>query len=278
MRHRLIYGLTFHPGYQTNGHPFRLQQRSVGKPDRTNRVSRFTVARQAPHSIDSASEHIILEWKSAGHDGGDLAFGLDGMLYITSGDGTSDSDGWVSGQDVSNLLATLLRIDVDHVEAGRTYSVPSDNPFIGLPNARPEIWAYGFRNPWRMTVERKTGHVWVGNNGQDLWETAHFVRRGENYGWSVYEGSHPFYLNRPRGPTPIVKPTIEHHHSEFRSLTGGIVYYGDKLPDLNGVYVYGDYSTGKIWGARHDGHRLTWQAGIDGHVVADCGVRPGPEG
>jgi uncharacterized repeat protein (TIGR03806 family) len=255
---RLVYGLTFHPRYRTNGYLFVFSNGPTGKDDRTNRISRFTVVREAPHRCDPASERIIIEWKSAGHDGGDLAFGNDGMLFISTGDGTSDSDGWVSGQDVSNLLAAVLRLDVDHPDPGRLYSVPADNPFVRFPGARPEIWAYGFRNPWRLTVDRKTGHLWVGNNGQDLWETAYFVRRGDNFGWSVYEGSHPFYLNRPRGPTPIVKPTIEHHHSEFRSLTGGVVYYGDKFSELNGVYVYGDYSTGKIWGARHDGERLTW--------------------
>jgi putative heme-binding domain-containing protein len=258
MTNRLIYGLTFHPGYATNGQLFVFSNGPWGKEDRTNRISRFTVARAAPHPCDPASEQIIIEWRSAGHDGGDLAFGLDGMLYISSGDGTSDSDGWVSGQDVSNLPAAVLRIDVDHPDAGRAYSVPPDNPFLRLPGARPEIWAYGLRNPWRLTVDRRTGHVWVGNNGQDLWETAHLVRRAENYGWSVYEGGHPFYLHRPRGPTPIVKPTLEHPHSEFRSLTGGVVYYGEKHPELNGVYLYGDHSTGKIWGARHDGARLTW--------------------
>lgn len=256
---RLIYGMTFHPGYNTNGYLFIFSNGPWGRQDRSNRISRLTVSRDALHRCDAASEHVIIEWKSAGHDGGDLGFGLDGMLYITSGDGTSDSDGWVSGQDMSRLLASVLRIDVDHPEAGRNYSVPTDNPFVGLPGARPEKWAYGFRNPWRMTVDRKTGHVWVGNNGQDLWETAYFVRRGDNFGWSVYEGSHPFYLNRPRGPTPIVKPTIEHPHSDFRSLTGGVVYYGDVFPELNGVYIYGDYSTGKIWGARHDGNRLVWR-------------------
>jgi len=136
--------------------------------------------------------------------------------------------------------------------------VPRDNPFVGLKNARPEVWAYGLRNPWRMTIDQKTGQIWAGNNGQDLWETAHLVRRGENYGWSVYEGSHPFYLNRKLGPTPPVLPTIEHSHSEARSLTGGVVYYGDQFSELNGVYVYGDYSTGTIWGGRHDGSRLSW--------------------
>src|SRR3989454_10256494 len=156
----------------------------------------------------------------------------------------------------SDLLGGVLRIDVDLTEGTQSYSVPKDNPFVGRINARPEIWAYGLRNPWRMTIDGQTGQIWAGNNGQDLWETAHLVKRGENYGWSVYEGSHPFYLNRKLGPPPAVLPTIEHHHAEARSLTGGVVYYGDASPDLNGVYVYGDYSSGTIWGARHDGSRV----------------------
>jgi uncharacterized repeat protein (TIGR03806 family) len=163
---------------------------------------------------------------------------------------------------VSDLLGGVLRIDVEHPEGPRLYSVPKDNPFVGLKDARPEIWAYGLRNPWRMAIDQKTGHVWVGNNGQDLWETAHLIRRGENYGWSVYEGSHAFYLNRRHGPTPVVAPTIEHSHSEARSLTGGVVYYGDQFSELNGVYVYGDYSSGTIWGARHDGSRLVWHKAL----------------
>ena len=163
---------------------------------------------------------------------------------------------------MTRLLAKLLRIDVDHPEPGKTYSAPKDNPFVGVKDARPETWAFGFRNPWRMTLDRETGHIWVGNGGQDLWETAHLVERGANYGWSVYEGSHPFYLNRKLGPAPLTKPTVEHHHSESRSLTGGIVYYGQRFPELRGAYIYGDYSTGKIWAARHDGTRLLWQKEI----------------
>jgi uncharacterized repeat protein (TIGR03806 family) len=214
--------------------------------------------RKPPYKLDPKSETLIIEWPSDGHNGGALAFGKDGMLYVSSGDGTSDSDANVVGQDLSKLTAKLLRIDVDHPESGKPYSVPKDNPFVGQAGVRPETWAYGLRNPWRITVDEKTGHIWVGNNGQDLWEQAYLVEKGANYGWSVMEGGHPFYPNRKTGPTPIHKPTVEHPHSEARSLTGGIVYYGSKHPELQGVYIYGDYSTGKIWGVRHDGHSVDW--------------------
>jgi glucose/arabinose dehydrogenase len=255
---RLVYSVVFHPGYRTNGYLFMFSNGTTSETERTNRISRFTVGRQPPHPCDPKTEQVILEWHSQGHDGGGIVFGHDGMLYVSTGDGTSDSDGWVSGQDLSELLGGVLRIDVEHPDPSRSYSVPRDNPFVGRTNARPEIWAYGLRNPWRMATDQKTGQIWVGNNGQDLWETAHLIRRGENYGWSVYEGNHPFYLNRKLGPTPVVPPTIEHHHAEARSLTGGVVYYGDKLSELNGAYIYGDYSSGKIWGARHDGSTITW--------------------
>jgi uncharacterized repeat protein (TIGR03806 family) len=255
---RLIYSVAFHPGYRTNGHLFVFSNGPTPEPERTNRISRFTIDRQAPYRCDPSSERVILEWRSAGHDGGGLVFGHDGMLYISAGDGTSDSDTWVTGQDLSDLPGGVLRIDVEHLDGTKSYSVPKDNPFADRKDARPELWAYGLRNPWRMSIDDKTGQIWVGVNGQDQWETAHLVRRGENYGWSVYEGSHPFYLNRRLGPTPPVPPTIEHPHSEARSLTGGVVYYGDQFAELNGVYIYGDYSTGKIWGARHDGARVAW--------------------
>ena len=253
---RLAYGLTFHPDFGENGFIYIFSNGPTGQRGRQNRISRYQIADSG--TIDPATEAVILEWPSQGHDGGDLCFGRDGMLYITSGDGTSDSDTWLSAQDLSNLNGGVLRINVDQTDQDKAYSVPTDNPFHEIENARGELWAYGLRNPWRMCVDRQTGHIWVGNNGQDLWETVHFVRRGENYGWSVYEGNHPFYLNRQLGPTPFVKPTIEHHHIEARSLTGGVVYYGDQLPQLSGVYVYGDYSTGKIWGARHDGREVVW--------------------
>src|SRR5437667_1280777 len=255
---RLVYSFTFHPGYRTNGYIYVFSNGPTPETNRMDRVSRYRVERQAPNRCDPNSELPIIEWRSMGHDGGGIVFGHDGMLYISSGDGTSDSDDWVTGQDLSELNGGILRIDVDHSDGTQPYSVPGDNPFVGLKDARPENWAYGLRNPWRLTIDGKSGQIWVGNNGQDLWETAHLVRKGENYGWSVYEGSHPFYLNRKLGPTPVVLPTIEHSHSEARSLTGGVVYYGKELAELDGVYVYGDFSTGKIWGTRHDGQRVTW--------------------
>jgi uncharacterized repeat protein (TIGR03806 family) len=254
---RLIYSLCFHPGYTTNRQVYLFSNGPTSSSPRTNRVSRFAVTGKVPR-IDADSERTIIEWSSSGHDGGDMAFGLDGMLYVTTGDGSTDSDTLNSGQTMDDLLAAVLRIDVDRPASSQPYRVPSDNPFVNMAGARPEIWAYGFRNPWRMCIDRESGRVWVGNNGQDLWETAHLVRRGENYGWSVYEGSHPFYPGRKSGPTPHVAPTIEHSHGEFRSLTGGVVYDGRRFPELDGVYVYGDYGTGRIWGMKHNGRRALW--------------------
>jgi uncharacterized repeat protein (TIGR03806 family) len=256
----LVYSFAFHPGYRTNGYIYLFSNGPVPETNRINRISRYKVERQAPYHCDTNSEQVVIEWRSMGHDGGGIVFGNDGMLYLSSGDGSTDSDEWDTGQDLSDLNGGILRIDVDHTEGAQRYSVPKDNPFVELKNARPENWAYGLRNPWRLAIDDKSGRIWVGNNGQDLWETAHLVRRGENYGWSVYEGSHPFYPNRKLGPTPVVAPTIEHNHFEARSLTGGVVYYGKALPELDGVYVYGDYSTGKIWGMRHDGEHVTWQS------------------
>ena len=272
---RETYGLTFHPNYVENGYLYVVSNGPIGGKvtETRNYISRFTVDRQPPYNCDPNSELILLEWLSNNHNGGDLAFGPDGYLYIPAGDGAMDSDTNLTGlpgsydrdpkgQDLSNLPATIMRIDVDQPEAGRPYSIPSDNPFVHIEGARPEIWVYGIRNPWRITFDRKTGHLWAGNVGQDRWEMIHLVRRGDNYGWSLYEGSHPFFLNREQGPTPIVKPTIEHPHSEARSITGGVVYYGSKFPELRGAYIYGDYATGKIWALHHDGQKLIWHREI----------------
>ena len=253
----IIYGVAFHPDFETNGFMFvGCNGKSENLDKICTRVLRFQVDRKPPYHCDPTSETVIIEWPSNGHNGGDLAFGADGMLYVSAGDGTSDSDAKHAGQDLSTLPGSMLRIDVDRPSQGRLYGIPTDNPFLGFEGARPEIWAYGLRNPWRISFDRLTGDLWAGINGQDLWETVQVVRRGENYGWSITEGSHPFQSQRKRGPTPIVEPTIEHPHSEARSITGGHVYSGLKFPSLRGHYIYGDYSTGTLWAAKYRDEKL----------------------
>lgn len=254
---RMIYGFCFHPKYAENGFIYLLTNGPVKAENKQNRISRFTMQRDGQRLVAADSELVILEWDSNGHNGGDLAFGPDGYLYCPTGDGTSDSDPLQTGQGVNDLLAVMLRLDVDRPTADRPYSIPPDNPYVDIAGARPEIWAYGFRNPWRMAYDWQSNQLWVGQNGQDLWEQVYLVRRGENYGWSVQEGSQPFYPLRSRGKEPIVNPAAEHHHSEFRSLTGGVVYRGSGLAGLDGSFVYGDYSTGRIWSIRHDGRQVT---------------------
>jgi uncharacterized repeat protein (TIGR03806 family) len=254
----LAVGVAYHPEYERNGFIYIGLNGPVKGRKKTTQVVRYTVDRRPPHGIDPASKQLVIEWPSNGHNGGDLAFGNDGFLYVSSGDGSSDSDADLTGQTLDDLLAAVLRIDVDHPDAGRNYGVPKDNPFVNRPGARPELWAYGLRNPWRMSYDKPSGQLWVGQNGQDLWEQVYLIKKGANYGWSLTEGSHVFHSQRKAGPDPISPPTAEHHHAEARSLTGGRVYRGTRLPDLVGTYVYGDWSTGRVWGIKHDGTKATW--------------------
>src|SRR5262249_34034411 len=154
---------------------------------------------------------------------------------------------------ISDLLGSILRIDVDNPEPGKAYRVPPDNPFVNVKNARGEVWAYGIRQCWKVSFDTANGDLWAGEVGQDLWESVYKIEKGGNYGWSINEGSHPFRPERKRGPTPILPPVLEHDHSEFRCLVGGFVYHARRLPDLQGAYVYGDYDTGRVWMLRYDG-------------------------
>jgi len=273
----VAYSLAFHPRFDENG--LLLVGSNGGPPNapKRSRVASYRVRRDGDRvAVDPTSRRVLIEWDSDGHNGAAIAFGTDGMLYVTSGDGTSDSDRNVVGQGTDHLLAKVLRIDIDSRlgnvsnEPGpdSTYLIPPDNPFVDDPRFRAETFAYGLRNPWRIAVDPELGHVWVGNNGQDLWEQVYRVDAGANYGWSVVEGSHPFHAQRIAGPTPISKPTFEHHHAEARSLTGGVVYRGKRLPELHGAYVYGDYATGRIWGAKVD---------ADGTVLWHRLLADGPE-
>ncbi len=253
----VAYNILFHPKFLENGFMYVGSNGKTGSDPHKSRIVRHTLSRTAPYEL-VGEPLTVIEWDSHGHNGAAATFGSDGMMYVTSGDGTSDSDAKITGQDLTKMLAKVMRIDVDHPAHGKNYSIPHDNPFVSVANAVHETWAYGLRNPWRITTDVKTGQLWVGNNGQDMWEQVYLIERGANYGWSVFEGGHPFYSKRQLGPTPHVLPTVDHPHSEARSLTGGVVYYGSKLPELQGAYIYGDYSTGKIWGIKHDGKSTLW--------------------
>ncbi len=254
-----LYAITFHPDFQRNRYCYVCYIKAANLDDGTH-VARFQVSDTDPPTIDPKSETTIITWFSGGHNGCCLKFGPDGCLYISTGDGAAANppDSQRAGQDISNLLSCILRIDVDHADDGKNYRIPADNPFVEFDGARGEVWAYGFRNPWRMSFDRKTGDLWVGDVGWELWEMLDRVERGGNYGWSVTEGRQSTNPELTRGPTPILPPTIDHPHSESSSITDGLTYYGSRLKDLVGTHIYADYDTGKFWGFRFE----------DGRVVA----------
>lgn len=257
-----IYGLVFHPDFEKNRQCFICYTLRGKKGDQPNlkdgsRLSRFTVTKTDPPRVDPASEEIVLTFLQGGHNGGDLHFGPDRMLYISTGDAASPNppDPLETGQDISDLLSSILRIDVDHKDKGKNYAVPKDNPFVGMKRAQPEVWAYGFRNPWRMSFDPKTGELFVGDVGWELWEMVHRVEKGGNYGWAATEGPQPIKPEKV-GPTPIRPPLIELPHSIAASVTGGRVYYGKKFPELRGAYIFGDWETRRLWAARFEGDRV----------------------
>ena len=243
---KVIYGFAFDPRSADFVYVTYLPNPKENSPSGT-RVARFTVTKGEPPRCDPASEKVIFEWPSGGHNGGCLKFGPDGMLYIGTGDGSGIADERQTGQDLGDVLGALLRIDVAQPAPGKNYGIPRGNPFVDTPGARPEVWAYGLRQPWRFSFDRQTGELWCGEVGQDLWEMVYKIQKGGNYGWSIQEGAHPFRPERKKGPTPILPPLFEHSHADFRSLTGGFVYRGKRLPELQGAYIYGDFDTGRVW-------------------------------
>ncbi|MEA3209408.1 MAG: hypothetical protein QOE70_2465 [Chthoniobacter sp.] len=255
------YSIAFHPQFAQNRFAFVWINLDLhGKPTREEgtRIVRFRVTEENPPRLDLASGQTIFTWLGGGHNGGTIRFGPDGMLYISTGDASvpDPPDMFATGQDLSDVLSSVLRIDVDRADvdradAGTAYAVPQDNPFLATPGARGEVWAYGFRNPWRMSFDKMTGALWVGDVGWELWEMIDRVERGGNYGWSITEGGRQDVRpDRPRGPTPILPPVAVHSHEEAASITGGEVYYGKKLPELTGAYLYGDWQLGTFWSLR----------------------------
>ncbi|MGI9244462.1 MAG: PQQ-dependent sugar dehydrogenase [Verrucomicrobiales bacterium] len=213
-------------------------------------ILRFKIAGFDPLVLTEATE--VISWESDGHDGGDMAWGpQDGMLYLSAGDRSAPGDPNNLGQRVDGIHGSILRIDVG---GGERYRVPPDNPFVGIDGVRPEIWAYGLRNPWRMCFHPTRHELWVGDNGDENWEMIHRVEKGSNAGWSAFEGSHIFRAeNALAGPTLVHSPAIiQQPHSEMRSVIGGIFYRGEALPELRGCFLYACYFTKRLWAFAYD--------------------------
>ena len=266
---RRAYGFALHPDFATNRQLFVAYAGDpVARPDGT-RLSRFVVSREEPLRVDTASEEVLMTWPSGGHNGCAIRFDSKGLLYFSTGDGARPfpPDEYNVSQNLSDLRSSICRIDVDHPSDGRNYSIPVDNPFVNVPEARGEIFAYGFRNPWRFTIVPETDQILCGDVGWELWELIFDVKRGGNYGWSIFEGPQPVRKDIQQGPTPIELPLVAYPHALGQSVTGGHVYRGKNIPELDGVYLYGDYVTGLLWGMRHEGEQVTWNP-----ILAETGL------
>lgn len=239
---RGLLGLAFHPAYRTNGRLFVNYSRSS---DGATIVAEHRVSDDPALARPEGEILLVVEQPYGNHNGGMVAFGPDGYLYIGMGDGGAGGDPGNRGQARRELLGKVLRIDVD---GGGPYAIPTDNPFAE-GGGRPELFAYGFRNPWRFSFDRQTGRLWAADVGQDAYEEVSLVRRGGNYGWRIMEGAHCF--EPPTGcPTKgLEPPAVEYAHSGSRcSITGGYVYRGEQVPELRGMYLFGDYCSGEVFG------------------------------
>jgi glucose/arabinose dehydrogenase len=251
-----LLGLAFHPGYAENGLFFV----DYTDPDGHTVVARYRVSAADPNLADPASAREVLrvEQPFTNHNGGQLEFGPDGYLYVSLGDGGSGGDPQNNGQNLGTLLGAILRLDVDGAEP---YAVPADNPFVEREGARPEIWAYGLRNPWRFSFDRETGDLWIADVGQHVWEEINLQPAdspgGENYGWHVMEGAHCFQPSEGCDREGLTLPVLEYDHDQGCSVTGGFRYRGSALPGLAGTYLFADYCSGVIWGAR-EGEVDSW--------------------
>jgi glucose/arabinose dehydrogenase len=248
-----LLGLVFHPDYENNGY-FYVNY-SASNP-RRNVIARYSVSSSDPDVADKDSETVLLTFAQpySNHNGGQLAFGPDGFLYIATGDGGSGGDPQNNAQNRSSLLGKILRIDVDNTAGDRAYAIPRDNPFAGNESGyAEEIYAYGLRNPWRFSFDPGTGRLWTGDVGQNLYEEVDIIENGKNYGWRIMEGFACYNPASGCDQTGLIKPIVEYGRDQGASITGGHVYRGAGVPELQGQYVYADFVTGRIWGLTYNG-------------------------
>jgi glucose/arabinose dehydrogenase len=245
-----LLGLAFHPNYASSRY-FYVDY--VADNPRRTVIARYSVSANNPNQALSNSEFILLEIEQPfpNHKGGQLAFGADGYLYIGLGDGGSGGDPLGNGQNRASLLGKILRLDVNSPSQGRNYGIPLDNPYVGNTlGYREEVYAYGFRNPWRFNFDSPTGRLWVADVGQNEREEIDIVAKGKNYGWNIMEGTLTYSSGSQVG---LELPVWEYSHAEGIAVIGGYVYRGTNLTGLNAKYVYGDYGSGKIWALQYDG-------------------------
>lgn len=254
-----LLGLAFHPDFKKNGF-FYVDYTNTNGDTTISRFSAVPSAAPADQIADPASEKILLTIQQpfANHNGGHILFGPDGMLWIGMGDGGSGGDPNGNGQSLQTLLGKILRIDVNN---GDTYTDPPTNPFAA-GGGLPEIWAYGLRNPWGFSFDAQAGDLFIADVGQDQWEEVDYLPVGfsaipANFGWNIKEGTHP-YKETASPPANLIDPVFEYSHDLGCSVTGGGVYRGKNLPDFNGIYLYGDYCAGTIWGLIHQADG-SWQ-------------------
>ncbi len=256
---RGLLGLAFHPDYENNDIFFIDYTDANGH----SVIARYKVSADNPNVADPTSATTILTQQQPfeNHNGGHIAFGPDGYLYIAFGDGGSQGDPQGNGQNLNTFLAKILRIDVN----ADPYAVPDTNPFVGQDDVKPEIWAYGLRNPWRITFDRQTGDMYVADVGGDDFEEVSFQpadsEGGINYGWNAWEGNERHAEMQANGD--VVPPVATYSHTDGCSITGGYVYRGAKLPELDGIYFYGDYCNGRIWTLERNGAGI-WTATLTG--------------
>lgn len=247
-----LLGLAFHPQYKTNGYFYVNYTR---RSPLETLISRFKVKTSDPNLADPESESVLLRFRQPyeNHNGGKVAFGKDGFLYISTGDGGSGGDPGNRAQNRKELLGKILRIDVNKNSAGLNYDIPMDNPYANNDEGyRPEIYAYGMRNAWRFTFDRETGALWAGDVGQNKYEEIDIIEKGGNYGWRILEANECFRNNNCKtdGLMPPVWNYLQGGETG-RSVTGGYVCRDKNLPALAGKYIYGDFVTGNIWALTH---------------------------